>query len=148
MNLPPKLVVVATDLSKASQAALQAAAFYAENHGSALHLVHVFDPSPFRAPSGLAAPNDLIDQAAEEMRGATESNLAALAKEALPGHVLEVVGLRHVSAGEAISDYATKVSADLVIVGSHGRTGLRRILLGSVAERVVRLSPCAVLVIR
>ena len=82
------------------------------------------------------------------MQSAHEEQLTTMAKELMPHTELEAVALRHVSAGEAIAEYAEKVKADLVIVGSHGRTGLRRILLGSVAERVVRLAPCAVLVVR
>lgn len=148
MAYPPKTIVVATDLSEASESALRAAAHHAAADGASVHMVHVFDPAPFRAPPSLSGPSSLLDQAAQQLQAAHEANLADQAKTFLPDTQLEAVALRHVSAGEAIADYAEKVGADLVIVGSHGRTGLRRMLLGSVAERVVRLAPCAVLVVR
>ncbi len=148
MNLPPKLILVATDLSNASQPALEAAAFYGTQHGSKIVLCHVFDPTPFAAPTLLPGPNEVLEEAAAEMTAQAEKNLEALASESLQGCQAEATVLRHASPGEAIAEHATKISADLVVVGSHGRTGLRRILLGSVAERVVRLAKCPVLVVR
>ena len=50
--------------------------------------------------------------------------------------------------GHKIADYAQRIDADLIVMPSHGRTGLQRLLIGSVAERVLRLSPCPVLVLR
>jgi nucleotide-binding universal stress UspA family protein len=50
--------------------------------------------------------------------------------------------------GSEIADYAQRHSADLIVLPSHGRTGLKRLLLGSVAERIVRLAHCPVLVLR
>ena len=55
-HFPPKVVVVATDLSEASQSAIDAAAWLAEAHGATLHLVHVYDPLPFHAPTALQGP--------------------------------------------------------------------------------------------
>ncbi len=50
--------------------------------------------------------------------------------------------------GQGVAEYAQQINADLVVISSHGRTGLKRLLIGSVAERVVRLSHCPVLVLR
>lgn len=50
--------------------------------------------------------------------------------------------------GSELADYATEIKAGLIVISSHGRTGVKRFLMGSVAERVVRLSPCPVLVLR
>lgn len=148
MKLPPKTILVATDLSDASQPALEAAAFYGTQHQSKIVLCHVFDPTPFAAPALLPGPNEVLEEAAAEMTAQAQSKLEALAASSLAGLDVETVVLRHASPGEAIAEHAAKIGADLVIVGSHGRTGLRRILLGSVAERVVRLAKCPVLVVR
>ena len=147
MKLPPSSILVATDLSKASQAALEAAAFYGKHHGSKLVLCHVFDPTPFAAPTLLPGPNEVLEEAAAEMTEQARQKLGEIASQ-LEGCQVEVAVLRHASPGEALAEHAAEIGADLVIVGSHGRTGLRRILLGSVAERVVRLAKCAVLVVR
>jgi nucleotide-binding universal stress UspA family protein len=50
--------------------------------------------------------------------------------------------------GLRVTDYAQEIGADLIVIPSHGRTGLRRLLIGSVAERIVRLAHCPVLVLR
>ena len=50
--------------------------------------------------------------------------------------------------GNQIVDFAERISAELIVIPSHGRTGIERLLLGSVAERVARLAPCPVLVLR
>lgn len=65
-------------------------------------------------------------------------------KEGVPAQVLMLSG----SPAEAIVDAAGRGNADLIIIGSHGRTGLDRLVMGSVAERVIALSPCAVLVVK
>ncbi len=148
MNLPPKTVLVATDLSDASEPALEAAAFYGQQHGSTIVLCHVFDPTPFAAPTLLPGPNEVLDEAASEMTEQARKSLEELAAAKLTGCQVETAVLRHASPGEAIAEHAATIGADLVIVGSHGRTGLRRILLGSVAERVVRLASGPVLVVR
>jgi nucleotide-binding universal stress UspA family protein len=56
--------------------------------------------------------------------------------------------VRFGDAGDAIAQLASDIEADLVVVGTHGHRGLERLLLGSVAENVVRLAPCPVLVVR
>jgi nucleotide-binding universal stress UspA family protein len=148
MAFPPKHVVVATDLSESSHSALETAAFFAREHGATLELLHVFDPSPYVPLALPASGSALMSQASKEMREAIEKGLEEQAQKAFPGIDAKIVCLRREDAGEAIAEHAKSAGADLVIVGSHGRTGLKRVLLGSVAERVVRLSVCPVLVVR
>lgn len=148
MAFPPKHIVVASDLSESSHSALETAAFFARTHGATLELLHVFDPSPYVPVALPASGSQLMAQAAKEMRDTAEKSLEELAQVALPGLDVKVVCVRREDAGAAIAEHAKAARADLVIVGSHGRTGLKRVLLGSVAERVVRLAPCPVLVVR
>ncbi len=143
-NLPPKLVVVATDFSPASVPALQNAKFYA-SLGAKVLLVHVLDVAPFTRSRG---PTKLLEQAADEVEESTRSDLENTKNEHLADCDVEVSVVRHDSPGEALAEAAEKSEADMIIVGSHGRTGFRRVLLGSVAERVVRLATCPVLVVR
>lgn len=147
MAFPPQHVVVASDLSESSHTALDTASFFARQ-GARIELLHVFDPSPYVPLAMPAAGSKLMSQVAKEMRESIEKGLADQAETAFPGLDVNIVCLRREDAGEAISEHARSVGADLVIVGSHGRTGFKRVLLGSVAERVVRLSPCPVLVVR
>lgn len=143
-NLPPKVVVVATDYSPASVPALRNAKFYA-SLGAKVVLVHVIDVTPFNKQWG---PTKLMQQAADELEANARQELRATQDEHLEGCDVELDVIRHDSPGQALVEAAGAREADLIIVGSHGRTGLRRVLLGSVAERVVRLAQCPVLVVR
>lgn len=142
---PPRVLVVATDFSPASASALEAAVFYAQ-HGARVVLVHVIHSAPFASALG---PSKLMEQAMLELEDSTRKELDAARAASLSDCAkVDTAVLRHDSPGEALAEHAAAVDADLVIVGSHGRTGLRRALLGSVAEKVVRLAPCPVLVVR
>lgn len=148
MAFPPQHVLVATDLSEASRPALESAAFFGREHGAKLQLLHVFDPSPYVPTTMMAGASALLSQAAKEMRESFERALEERREELFPGMDVEIVTLRRDDPGAGIAEQAKAIGADLIIVGSHGRTGLKRVLLGSVAERVVRLAPCPVLVVR
>lgn len=144
-NLPPKVVVVATDFSPASVPALETTKFYA-SLGAKVVLINVLDVAPFNKAWG---PTQLMQQAADELEANTRSELRKVQDEHLAGcSDVELEVVRHDNPGVALVETADAKSADLIIVGSHGRTGFRRVLLGSVAERVVRLAHCAVLVVR
>jgi len=144
----PTHILVATDLSESSENAVDTAALHARAFGAKVTLVHAFDPSPYVPPVAVPGPTDLLESAAKEVSRSVGEALEAEAKRALEGLEVETAVLRHHAAGVAIVDHAKDVGADLIIVGSHGRTGLARVFLGSVAERVVRHAPCAVLVVR
>ena len=144
-NLPPKVVVVATDFSPASVPALETAKFYASLDAKVV-LINVLDVAPFNKSWG---PTKLMEQAADELEANTRTELRKTQDEHLSGcHDVELKVVRHDSPGQALVETAVAHSADMIIVGSHGRTGFRRVLLGSVAERVVRLAHCPVLVVR
>ena len=143
-NFPPKVVVVATDFSPASVPALAAARFYG-TLGAKVVLIHVVDLTPFNKSWG---PTELMQKAADEVVSNTRAELERTRDEHLTDTNVELQVVRHDSPGQALVETAKSSPADLIVVGSHGRTGLRRVLLGSVAERVVRLAHCPVLVVR
>ena len=140
------IVMLATDGSEASDGALGRAIIAAKATGARIHVVHVITLPimPAAGPEGLAWMRVL-----PEMRAKAQAVVKKAEK------AIERAGLAHShnvmegqDAAGAIVKEAEKVGAGLVVVGSHGRTGIRRMLLGSVAERVVRFAHCPVLVVR
>ncbi len=145
----PRHILAATDLSKASEPALQQAAGLAEALGAKVTLLHVFDPTPLVPPVALPPPRALEEKLAEEMRERIAEELHKLRERVLPADLeVEEVVLRASSPAAAIIEQAEQRNADLIVLGTHGRTGLTHVLVGSVAERVVRHSPIPVLTVR
>jgi nucleotide-binding universal stress UspA family protein len=143
-------VVTSTDFSEASKPGLRAAATEAARTGSPLIGLHVIElawqgKTPFAADAwGLST----VESDAEAVRRAT-ADLDKTLEEAARGHIVEVRG--EVLAGAPatrIVERAEQLQARLVVVSTHGRTGLARTLLGSVAEKVVRHAHTSVLVVR
>ncbi|MBI4592583.1 MAG: universal stress protein [Candidatus Rokubacteria bacterium] len=118
-------ILVAVDFSPCSERALEVARDYAGRLGARLHILHVvwpgIDPGPDARLERLAADS----QASIPVVPAVASGVPAV----------------------QIVRYARRHPIDLIVVGTHGRTGLSRVLLGSVAERVVRTAPCPVLTV-
>jgi len=141
------VVLVGIDFSETSLGALRAAdniARFAPN--AELHLVHVLgSPAVSLGSRDLIATSQLgfigdLDRAREELDKLVGPALGGVSR--VTGHV------RVGAAAKAIVQLATDISADLVVVGTHGRTGFDRLLFGSVAEKVVRTAPCPVLTVR
>ena len=133
------------DFSETSWEALLQAAELAARGQAKVVILHVFDPVAGASGDALIATPDLQDQLVRD----AEQKLARFRAEAeriAPGHVVaESV------AGEAATEIVRFVQRgvfDLIVMGTHGRTGLRRLVVGSVTERVVRTAPCSVLVVR
>ena len=138
--LPRKTVVVPVDFSDDSLAALDTAAEVvdAPEH---LHVIHVL---PILEPADPGIIWQTIDDDSRQEH-ASEALQEALAGR---GHKDLHVVIRFGDPGHEISDYAAEVEAGLVVVSSHGQTALMHLLIGSVAERVVRLAHCPVLVLK
>jgi nucleotide-binding universal stress UspA family protein len=135
-----KNIAFATDLSPASYAALPFAAEFARFYGAKVWGFHVFSPKVYPVPPSLVLPAS----AADSREVATE--LAESLERSLPGIRQEVV----IDYGEiwgALSAFIEKSNIDLVVIGTHGRTGLRKAVMGSVAEMVFRESLCPVLTV-
>ena len=139
-------LLVPTDFSEESLKALSYARALLDYFPGAVHLVYVHDVDFAYAVPALMSTSPLI--ATQEVERHYRKDLDKLAKQFdLSGSRLE----QHVRTGRAyreISELASKVGAQLIVIATHGRTGLRRLMLGSTAERVVRHAPCPVLVVR
>ena len=140
-----KRILVPIDFSESSQKALGRAAALARRFAARITLLHVVVPIPVsnEYPFG-PAPMQYQDDAAIR---SLEDQLSALGRKEAGDHVSEVI-VRCGAAFNEIARAAEELDIDLIVLSTHGYTGLKHILLGSTAERVVRHAPCAVLVLR
>jgi nucleotide-binding universal stress UspA family protein len=134
-----KNVLVATDFEPASDAALVYGRALGRTFGASLHLIHVAE-NHFLRPS--ATDPALLNAA---YRRSLAERLTAGDREQL--HARAVLQISD-SPSDAIVEYARAWSIDLIVMGTHGRSAMSQILMGSVAERVVRTAPCPVLTVR
>ncbi len=140
MNL--SRIIASSDFTENSLPAVEAAIDLASENSAVLHLVHVLEiPAVIPSPAATAVSMDHLYAAARE-------RLARL----IPDHrsvdlEVETVVLAGVPAA-ALADYAAEMEADMIVVGTHGRKGLKRALLGSTAESLLREAPCQVLVVK
>jgi nucleotide-binding universal stress UspA family protein len=136
-------VLAATDFSDPATPAIEAAVSEAARRGHELNIIHAFDTMQF-AISPDSTPALLPPNFADEMQRALRERLDACVRQVSANSGILVRN----TADAAILDATKKLPADLVVVGTHGRTGLNRLALGSVAEAVVRGAGCSVLVVR
>lgn len=138
-------ILLATDLSEASRTAIQRAAQMARQCDAKLTVLHVHGHPP--EPPEANVPGERI-VFSEDLDADARAALDEL-KRTLLAEVewISVTTVEHGRSAQAICDYAREHAVDLIITGSHGRTGLAHFFLGSVAERVVKHAPCAVLVV-
>jgi universal stress protein A len=145
----PRTILVGTDFSEISDEALRAAALYAKSFHARVLVAHVFDPTPNIPPVVWSRPDLLERSIRVEIEEAIRETLSGKTAEFLKGvPEVELSVIQHPSPGRALVELAEDEHVDLMILGSHGRSGLSRAFLGSVAERVVRHAPCPVLVVR
>ena len=142
-------ILVPTDFSAPALGALDHAASLAKADGATLHLVHAVDRVHFSKNLAKEYANAAnIDQLLEKETAAATAKLEKLAAP-LRRKKLKVEVSAH--AGEPAKEIlraAKRTKADLVVMGTHGHTGLMRLLMGSVAEKVVREAPCPVITLR
>ncbi|MEM9192803.1 MAG: universal stress protein [Myxococcota bacterium] len=142
-------VLVATDLSENSVIAAEVGAEFATMLGARVTLIHSFDPEPFVPPLAIPSPQAVTRTLAKELSEAVRSGLIATRKKYLASCPnVELATVRGSNAASRVCDYAANHGVDWIVVGTHGRTGFGRVLLGSVAERIVRHAPCSVIVAR
>lgn len=140
-----KNILVATDFSEASDAALTYGRTLASTFGATLHVLHVVDSVYFSALGAEAYASmtpDLQERVDEAAR--TRLDLLLLNSDG-SGPATRSALLRSGTPAPAITQYARDESIDLIVMGTRGRGGVAHLLLGSVAERVVRTAPCPVL---
>lgn len=141
----PKTIVVATDFSECAERATNYALELAQRLDARVELVHSWMVPPLATTGELAAPMGDLATVIEE--GAHSAMQDALKRYQRPG--LKVNGTVICNdPRDAVLQAANDLKAELIVLGTHGRRGIRRALLGSVAETVVRTAPCPVLVVR
>jgi nucleotide-binding universal stress UspA family protein len=139
-----KTILVPTDFSECSDAAVKYGAALAKAFGATLHLLNVVQ-DPYTLPwgaDGFAAPiGDMLADWEAQAKSRLAESVPAMATNA-------VVTTRVGSPYAEIVRYAGQNHIDLIVLGTHGRGAIGHLLLGSVAERVVRTAPCPVLTVR
>src|SRR5262245_26173308 len=141
-----KRILVPTDFSEHSKNALRYAAAFGEKFGAEVYLLHVFqDLAIFQPDAVTVGPvTPPIDEMLAAARTALERSLA----DCRIKNVAFKIEVREGTPFEAIVDFAKTQNIDLIVLGTHGRGWLAHVLMGSVAEKVVRKSPCPVLTVR
>ena len=139
-------ILFPTDLSEPAEYAWSYALTFAQEFGAEVHLLHVIAPPP-RLTEAYAVnyePEKVVESLSQGANATLDRQVEAAKSRGL-------VFRREVRVGvdfREIIDYATKHAIDLIAMATHGRSGLAHVLLGSVAEKVVRKAPCPVLTIK
>lgn len=138
-------ILVAVDFSEHANKTVDMAVDLAKQFGAKIDLMHAFDiPIPFVTPYEVAIPDSYM----QEARDAAKQKLATLAENIVAEGIEVRTHLAEVPASSAINRVAEEVGADLLVMGTRGNTGLKHVLLGSVAERTLRHAHCAVLIVK
>ena len=144
-----KKILVAVDGSSTSKLAVQEAVKMASLTSGTVHAVYVIDTSPIFNYAGYFDPTVLTDALRSDGRNALENVEAVCGQSgvACANELVETEPLND-DVAQTLQRCAARLGAELVVLGTHGRRGMKRIVLGSVAEHFVRISPCPVLLVR
>jgi nucleotide-binding universal stress UspA family protein len=144
-----KNILVPIDFSLGSRVALKQALTLAERFGARVEVIHIWEPSPVVTPNQLVWVGGDADSFWRQLSGDLRKRIDELIAEEAPKHKDQIAV--HIEAGyvaHSILRHIEHGSYDLVVMGTHGRTGISHLLMGSVAERIVRLSPVPVMTVR
>ena len=142
-----KKILYATDYSKASERALEEAVKLAKQNHAELLVVHVIEPAPFVSGEEFGGGEiyaKLEDLAKQEAQASMTKLMQRLKKTKVKAQGLLFKGSTH----DQIVKAAKSKKADMIVIGTHGRTGLSKLFMGSVAGRVVSSANCPVLTVR
>jgi len=143
-----KKILVPVDGSETSLLGLQHAILLAKDQGAALRLLHVVhDYLVAEGRHGLARSGELLKELREQGKTILNDAAGSARKQGVEVDT-EAVETPMGPVGAAIAEYAQQWPADLIVIGTHGRRGIRRLVLGSDAEYVVRTTPVPVLLVR
>jgi nucleotide-binding universal stress UspA family protein len=142
-------ILVATDLSEASFEAIRVAKSEQKLRGAKVTLLHVVEVSALAVmPVEFASPWVDVEPVVAQVEAKAKDRLAALKTEHFPDAEVKCEVLRaEVATYEEIVRYAESHAISMIVVGKHGRSGLERLILGSVTNKVIQLAPCPVLVV-
>ena len=142
-------ILVPTDFSEPSDAALQYARMVAAKFGASINLLHVFEPPLYLA--GVVSSEVYVADTSAIQAELMEQAKNNLAERVTAGDRERYGATTEIVTGQTASSivkFATEQHMDLIVMGTHGRSGMSHLLLGSVAEHVVRTAPCPVLTVR
>jgi nucleotide-binding universal stress UspA family protein len=143
-TLDVRHMLVPVDFSENAEAAVQCAADLAQKFGAKLHLFHVMEPASF--------VNDLqnvpFTLSNKQLEATATTDLEALATRFIDPSVQVSWAVKHGKGYQEIVKTAKQLKSDMIVISTHGYTGLKHTIMGSTAERVVRHAPCPVLVLR
>ncbi|MCS6913370.1 MAG: universal stress protein [Myxococcales bacterium] len=150
-RLPIRKILVPTDFSACADQALEYGLGLARTLGASIELCHCAPAPDYHVPALVSpamrvAATDLVAQLAQMQHAAQQELQQRVERHRGEGVPLSWCTLEGVP-DESICQHARQSGCDLIVLGSHGRRGLSRVLLGSIAERVVRFAPCPVLVV-
>jgi nucleotide-binding universal stress UspA family protein len=140
-----KKILFPTDYSRCSDQALVRALWFAEHYGAQLHVVHALLPLDFD-PHNVS--HHLPDLEGLQRQIDRLTSVRAPAYRSYSEVEIISASVRGIAAAPAVLTYAAENDIDLIVMGTHGRRGINHLLLGSVAEEIVRMSPCPVLTVR
>jgi universal stress protein A len=143
--MPWKKILCPVDFSDGSRLSIETAVKIANETGAELVLANVLGAPVYYLVEPIAFPPNFV----ADLAAAAEAGLARCKDEAIRQGATRIsTKLLHGDAAHEIVEAAKRDGFDLVVIGTHGRTGLKHVLLGSVAEKVVRHASCPVLVVR
>jgi universal stress protein A len=140
-------ILHATDFSKASARALNEAVRLAKQNRAELLIVHVIEPTPYVADEGFSGAEiytKLEDIAERDAKASMSKLLGRLKKSNIKARGLLLKGFAH----DQIVKAAKSKKANMIVIGTHGRTGLSKLFMGSVAGKVISLATCPVVTVR
>ena len=138
-------ILVPTDFSECSAAAFEHAATFAIMYNAHLHVLHVAKELPV---SSLGTDADGAADATDSGGGPLGDRLEKFVARWLPQHAKLFYRIRFGQPHKEILEYTEHEAIDLIVIATHGRTGLNHLMMGSVAEKVMRLSPVPVLTVK
>jgi len=141
-------ILVPTDFSNFSAPALQYGLAIAARFGAEVHLLHVVPDPAMLVPEAAAFSVESMQAQTEQLQQEAMKALEKLPEDEWSDGKPIVREVRIGAAFMEIIEYAREKDIDLIVIGTHGRSGLMHVLMGSVAERIVRKSPCPVLTVK
>ena len=141
-------IIAATDFSPASAPAVSQAVRLARAEGAELILVHVYEPPGAASFGSYIASPGLYDEIEQALRSGAEKSLAPLVEAARKQGVRATSRVLRGIPHSGITEAAAENHADLIVIGTHGRSGFFRFFLGSVAQKVIAAAPCPVITVR
>lgn len=148
MVLRPKRILWPTDFSDLSLQAARYARGLCETFGAELHIVHAVLP-PVATDVAVAMPAEVpVTYADQELLEVSRRQISELVQRHFPRPESVVIDAFFGNPWSAICHYAERAEINLIVVSTHGRTGLKHVLIGSTAERIVQHAPCPVLVVK